>query len=279
MLYWLFKLTVSISSFLLASPMLLRAMSTSFWPGRQLTQLFREWDTALATWNRTVADEWAPSSTSSSLIHLSVRNPHPNLTCASLCWLSASPGEPRASLASWMRRADPSMTSRAESNMAAAALGSVVEAATPRAAWARVFRAWAVSLAAIPKHKTRRWRGRGVTGDISDHSRVRTLPLDNTAVNHSTRRPGCLTSIMRDQEGNVPPCESHPKNIRSIHFYRLLKLIVSLLKPKENFLCFSFGFTRVRHYISSNVSLKQLHQKLRKKGWKLWGEQRKAVIM
>ena len=42
-------LTVSTSSFLLASPMLRRAMSTSFWPGRQFTQLFREWDTALAT--------------------------------------------------------------------------------------------------------------------------------------------------------------------------------------------------------------------------------------
>lgn len=34
--------------------------------------------------------------------------------------------------------------------MAAAAFGSVVEAATPRAACASVFRAWAVSLAAIP---------------------------------------------------------------------------------------------------------------------------------
>lgn len=44
-------LTMSTSSFLLASPMLLRAMSTSFWPGRQFTQLFRECDTALATWN------------------------------------------------------------------------------------------------------------------------------------------------------------------------------------------------------------------------------------
>ena len=45
------RLTMSTSSFLLASPMLLRAMSTSFWPGRQFTQLFRECDTALATWN------------------------------------------------------------------------------------------------------------------------------------------------------------------------------------------------------------------------------------
>lgn len=41
--------TISTSSFLLASPMLLRAMSTSFWPGRQFTQLFSECDTALAT--------------------------------------------------------------------------------------------------------------------------------------------------------------------------------------------------------------------------------------
>lgn len=42
-------LTMSTSSFLLASPMLLRAMSTSFWPGKQFTQLFKECDTALAT--------------------------------------------------------------------------------------------------------------------------------------------------------------------------------------------------------------------------------------
>lgn len=78
-----------------------------------------------------------------------------HLTCASLCWLSASPGEISACLASWMRSAEPSITSRAESSMAAAALGSVVEAATPRAAWASVFRAWAVSLAAIPTHGIR----------------------------------------------------------------------------------------------------------------------------
>ena len=43
-------LTLSTISLLLASPMLRRAMSTSFWPGRQFTQLLREWDTALATW-------------------------------------------------------------------------------------------------------------------------------------------------------------------------------------------------------------------------------------
>lgn len=43
--------TMSTSSFLEASPMLLRAMSTSFWPGRQFTQLFRECETALATCN------------------------------------------------------------------------------------------------------------------------------------------------------------------------------------------------------------------------------------
>lgn len=72
------------------------------------------------------------------------------LTCASLCWLSASPGEISACLASWISSAEPSITLRAESSMAAAALGSVVEAATPRAACARVLRAWAVSLAAIP---------------------------------------------------------------------------------------------------------------------------------
>lgn len=49
-----------------------------------------------------------------------------------------------------MSSVEPSMTSRAESNMAEEGFGSVVEAATPRAACARVLRAWAVSLAAIP---------------------------------------------------------------------------------------------------------------------------------
>lgn len=47
--------------------------------------------------------------------------------------------------------AEPSITSRAESSMACVAAGSLVDAATPRAAWASVFRAWAVSLAATPR--------------------------------------------------------------------------------------------------------------------------------
>lgn len=72
------------------------------------------------------------------------------LTWANLCWLSASPGTARACLASWISIAEPSMTSLAESSMAWAATGSVVDAATPRAAWAKVFKAWAVSLAATP---------------------------------------------------------------------------------------------------------------------------------
>lgn len=42
-------LTESTNSFLLDSPMLFRATSTSFCPGRQLTQLLRECETALAT--------------------------------------------------------------------------------------------------------------------------------------------------------------------------------------------------------------------------------------
>lgn len=44
-------LTESTRSFLLDSPMLFKATSTSFCPGRQFTQLFKEWDTALATCN------------------------------------------------------------------------------------------------------------------------------------------------------------------------------------------------------------------------------------
>lgn len=44
-------LTESTSSFLLDSPILFKATSTSFCPGRQFTQLFKEWDTAFATCN------------------------------------------------------------------------------------------------------------------------------------------------------------------------------------------------------------------------------------
>ena len=72
------------------------------------------------------------------------------LTCASLCWLSASPGCSRAWWASWISMAEPSITHWAESSMAAEAWGSMVLAATPRAAWASVRSAWAVSLAATP---------------------------------------------------------------------------------------------------------------------------------
>lgn len=80
--------------------------------------------------------------------------PVPRLTWASLCWLSVSPGAIKACLASWMSMAEPSITSRAESSMAWAASGSFVDAATPRAAWANVFRAWAVSLAATPAERS-----------------------------------------------------------------------------------------------------------------------------
>lgn len=41
--------TESLRSRLLASPTALRALSTSRWPGRQLTQRFSAWVTALAT--------------------------------------------------------------------------------------------------------------------------------------------------------------------------------------------------------------------------------------
>lgn len=44
-----FLLTELASSFLLASPTVLIALSTSLCPGRQFTLLFRAWDTALAT--------------------------------------------------------------------------------------------------------------------------------------------------------------------------------------------------------------------------------------
>ncbi len=54
------KRTFSTSNFLLASPMLLRAMSTSFCPGKQFTQLFREWETAFATWKTPTKHTFSP---------------------------------------------------------------------------------------------------------------------------------------------------------------------------------------------------------------------------
>lgn len=80
------------------------------------------------------------------------------LTCASLCWLSASPGHTRAWWASWISKAEPSITWQAESNMPAAAWSSMLLAATPLAAWASDLRAWAVSLAATPVQRTNHWR-------------------------------------------------------------------------------------------------------------------------
>lgn len=72
------------------------------------------------------------------------------LTWASLCWLSASPGLATALLVSSIRLADLSMTSPAQSSMAFRAGESFVVAATPLAAEAKDFRAWATSLAAMP---------------------------------------------------------------------------------------------------------------------------------
>lgn len=86
--------------------------------------------------------------------------PHPPtlrlcLTWASLCWLSASPGLAMALLVSSIRLADLSMTSPAQSSMAFRAGMSSVLAATPLAAEAKDFRAWATSLAAIPRPNRR----------------------------------------------------------------------------------------------------------------------------
>lgn len=50
---WPWGLTLSDRSFLLASPTVLMALSTSLCPGRQFTERFSAWDTALATWRRT----------------------------------------------------------------------------------------------------------------------------------------------------------------------------------------------------------------------------------
>ena len=75
--------------------------------------------------------------------------------------------------------AEPSITTRAESNKSRAAAGSLVDAATPRAAWASVFRAWAVSRAATP-------------GDLKEKSPPDfLLPGQGThsAQNSSTRLP------------------------------------------------------------------------------------------
>lgn len=78
------------------------------------------------------------------------------LTWASLCWLSASPGLAMALLVSSIRLADLSMTSPAQSSMAFRAGESSVVAATPLAAEAKDFRAWATSLAAMPGSNRRK---------------------------------------------------------------------------------------------------------------------------
>lgn len=74
----------------------------------------------------------------------------PNLTWASRCWLSGSPGWPAAFFASSMRLLALSRTSLAVSSTIACTAGSDVRAATPLAAWASDRSPPATSLAAIP---------------------------------------------------------------------------------------------------------------------------------
>lgn len=78
--------------------------------------------------------------------------PFPTLTWASLCWLSGSPGWPDAFFASSMRLLALSRASLAVSSTMACTAGSVVSAATPRAAWASDLSPPATSRAAIPGH-------------------------------------------------------------------------------------------------------------------------------
>ena len=84
--------------------MRLMALSTSRWPGKQLRQLLRELETALAT-------------------------------CVSRCWFSGLLGSCMARRASSSNRWDFSMTSRALSITASWTWRSVVVAATPRTAF------------------------------------------------------------------------------------------------------------------------------------------------
>lgn len=74
----------------------------------------------------------------------------PELTWASRCWLSGSPGWPAAFFASSMRLLALSRTSLAVSSTMAWTAGSDVRAATPRAAWASDRSPPATSRAAIP---------------------------------------------------------------------------------------------------------------------------------
>ena len=88
--------------------MRLMALSTSRWPGRQLRQLLRELETALAT-------------------------------CVRRCWFSGLLGSCMARLASSSSRWDFSMTSRALSITASCTWRSVVVAATPRTAFVSTY--------------------------------------------------------------------------------------------------------------------------------------------
>lgn len=146
-------LTESARSDLLASPTVRMALSTSLWPGRELTHLFRAWDTALATYtqvikNRIYYSDDQPYRAYWNIVFLSEAL---CLTWASLCWLSASPGLAIALLVSSISLADLSMTSPAQSSTALRVAGSSVVAATPLAAEAKDFRVWAISLADMPR--------------------------------------------------------------------------------------------------------------------------------
>lgn len=155
-------LTESARRVLLASPTVRMALSTSLWPGRQFTHLFRAWDTALATYThaRTMFSVKLPTPAISFASCIAQGKQLVCVTWASLCWLSASPGLAMALLVSSIRLADLSMTSPAQSSVALRAGTSSVVAATPLAADARDFRAWATSLAAIPGFRTGHERGR-----------------------------------------------------------------------------------------------------------------------
>ncbi|KAK2183021.1 hypothetical protein NP493_327g01001 [Ridgeia piscesae] len=97
----------------------LAAVSTSLSPGRQLTQVLRAWETALATW-------------------------------ASRVWLSGLLGLLTAFFASMIKLADLSITSMAQARMFSCQSLSPVVAATPRAASIITSKALAVSRAAVP---------------------------------------------------------------------------------------------------------------------------------
>lgn len=135
--------------------------------------------------------------------------PSQDLTWASRCWLSGSPGWPAAFFASSMRLLALSRTSLAVSSTMACTAGSDVRAATPLSAWASDRSPPATSRAAIPGEGGR--QGERKEGKRHPHCQALALvsPTHPALVPHPPHRmphfwPCPHTCIILIALGNLP---------------------------------------------------------------------------